>query len=82
LLHRVRSPKELELARDLKAIFDPEGKLNPGVKVPLPDQTPLGDIKYDPELPPLPDAARRALDRVAAERAYDRNRLELLEEAN
>ncbi|MGQ0643722.1 MAG: FAD-binding oxidoreductase [Gemmatimonadaceae bacterium] len=82
LLHRVRHPNELALARDLKAIFDPDGRLNPGVKVPLIGQTPLGDIKYDPELPALPDAARRVLDRVAAERAYDRNRLELLDDAN
>ncbi|MGH7711663.1 MAG: FAD-binding oxidoreductase, partial [Gemmatimonadaceae bacterium] len=82
LLHRVRPPEELELARTLKEIFDPDGLMNPGVKVPLPGQVPLGDIKYDPELPPLPDAARRALDKVAIERAYDRSRLELLDEAN
>jgi FAD/FMN-containing dehydrogenase len=82
LLHRTKDPLELELARELKDTFDPEGRLNPGVKVPLPGQTPLGDIKYDPELTPLPDAARRALDRVAAERAYDRSRLELLDEAS
>lgn len=81
LLHRLRHPAELELARTLKEIFDPEGRMNPGVKVPLPGQTPLGDIKYDPALPPLPGAAQRALDRVARERAYDRNRLELLDEA-
>ena len=82
LLSRVRHADELALARDLKEIFDPDGRLNPGVKVPLANQTSLGDNKYDPDLPPLPDAARRALDRVAAERAYDRNRLELLDEAN
>jgi FAD/FMN-containing dehydrogenase len=81
LLHRLRHPAELELARMLKEIFDPDRRMNPGVKVPLPGQTALGDIKYDPALPPLPDAARRALDRVASERAYDRNRLELLDEA-
>lgn len=80
LLHRLRPPAELELARTLKEIFDPDGRMNPGVKVPLPGQTALGDIKYDPALPPLPDAARRALDRVVRERAYDRNRLELLDE--
>lgn len=82
LLARVRSPEELELARDLKAIFDPDARMNPGVKVPLAEQTAIGDIKYDSQLPPLPEAARRVLDRVAAERAYDRNRLEMLDEAN
>lgn len=82
LLHRVKDARELELARELKEIFDPEGRLNPGVKVPLPAQAPFGDIKYDRDLPALPQPARRVLDRVAAERAYDRVRLELLDEAN
>lgn len=81
LLQRTRDPAELKLAAELKAIFDPDGLLNPGVKISLPGQRPLEEIKYDPRLPPLPTAARRALDRVTAERAYDRLRLELLEEA-
>jgi FAD/FMN-containing dehydrogenase len=82
LLHRVRDREELPLARDLKDIFDPDGVLNPGVKVPLDGQIALGDIKYDPALPPLPESARRVLDRVATERCYDRSRLELLDEVN
>jgi hypothetical protein len=65
----------------VKEIFDPESRLNPGVKVPLPGQRAIPDIKYDDALPPLPDAARRVLDRVTLERAYDRNRLEMLDEA-
>ncbi len=81
LLHRTRDPAELDLAASLKEIFDPERLLNPGVKIPIDGQRPLEDIKYDPTLPPLPAAARRALDRVTAERAYDRARLELLDEA-
>ena len=82
LLHRTRDPAEMEIAAQLKQIFDPESLLNPGVKVPLPGQRPIEDIKYDPKLPPLPDAARRALDRVTAERAYDQLRLTLLDEAH
>ncbi len=81
LLHRTRDPAELDLAASLKAIFDPDGLMNPGVKIPMAGQRPLEDIKYDPNLPPLPTAARRALDRVATERAYDQARLELLDEA-
>lgn len=80
LLERTRDPAELDLARSLKQIFDPENRLNPGVKIPLPGQASIGDIKYDPSLPALPPPARRALDRVTAERAYDRSRLELLDE--
>ena len=82
LLQRTRDHAELKLAAELKAIFDPDGLLNPGVKIPVAGQRPIEDIKYDPKLPPLPAPARRALDRVTADRAYDRLRLELLEEAN
>lgn len=82
LLHRTRDPAELDLAAVLKDIFDPEHQLNPGVKIPLDGQRPIESIKYDPTLPPLPAAARRALDRVTSERAYDRSRLELLEEVS
>jgi FAD/FMN-containing dehydrogenase len=63
----------------VKRAFDPAGVLNPGVKVSLPGQRALGDVKYDPRLPALPPAARRALDHVADGRAYSAYRLELLE---
>ncbi len=63
----------------VKRCFDPRGIFNPGVKVALPGQQPLTDIKYDPALAPLTPAARSALDTVADERAYSRFRLELLE---
>ena len=62
----------------VKRCFDPRGIFNPGVKVALPGQQPLTDIKYDPALPPLTAAARRALDVVANERAYAQFRLDLL----
>jgi FAD/FMN-containing dehydrogenase len=65
---------------EVKAAFDPEHRLNPGVKVPLPGQEPLGDIKYDPALPPPPPAAARALSRVERDRAYATPRLSLLTE--
>jgi FAD/FMN-containing dehydrogenase len=79
LLHRTMTARELELARRVKHAFDPEGLLNPGVKVPLPGQEPIGDVKYDPTLPPLPPAAARVLARVERERAYAHSRLEMLE---
>lgn len=62
----------------VKRAFDPAGILNPGVKVPLPGQTILEDIKYDPALRPLTQAARAALDIVERERAYATFRLDLL----
>jgi FAD/FMN-containing dehydrogenase len=65
---------------EVKRAFDPDHRLNPGVKVPLPGQQSLGDIKYDPALPPPPPAAARALARVERERAYATPRLTLLAE--
>jgi FAD/FMN-containing dehydrogenase len=79
LVHRTMAPRELALGRRVKDAFDPEGLLNPGVKVPLPGQESIGDIKYDPALPPLPPAAARVLARVERERAYAHSRLEMLE---
>lgn len=78
LLDRMWPAATLELFALVKRTFDPDTVFNPGVKVPLPGQRPLGEIKYDPTLPPLPGAARAALDRVERERAYAEPRLELL----
>jgi FAD/FMN-containing dehydrogenase len=68
-----------EFAR-IKHAFDPHNILNPGVKVPLPDQHAVTDVKYDPSLPPLPPPAAAALRRVERDRAYARSRLDLLAE--
>jgi hypothetical protein len=80
LLARTWSAAARALFARVKAAFDPAGILNPGVKVPVAGQRAVGDVKYDPALPPLPPAARRALDWVAATRGYARPRLALLEE--
>ena len=76
---RMWAPDATVLFELLKRCFDPRGIFNPGVKVPLPGQQALTDIKYDPALPPLSDAARRALDFVSDTRAYASFRLDLLE---
>jgi hypothetical protein len=64
----------------VKRAFDPEGILNPGVKVATAGARPFDAVKYDPALPALPEPARAALARVERERAYARPRLALLEE--
>jgi FAD/FMN-containing dehydrogenase len=64
----------------IKQAFDPHNVLNPGVKVPLPGQRPVTDVKYDPSLPPLPTSARDALARVERDRAYATSRLTLLDQ--
>ncbi len=78
LLPRVWNADAIELFALVKRAFNPLGILNPGVKVRLPNQKPLADIKYDPELAPLPLSARQALDHVAANRAYSTPRLSLI----
>jgi FAD/FMN-containing dehydrogenase len=79
LLDRVWSAHALDCFGEVKRAFDPHGVLNPGVKVGRSGDSALGDIKYDPDLPPLPAAARAALDRVERERAYAAPRLSLLD---
>jgi hypothetical protein len=49
------------------------------VKVPLPGQKPIDDVKYDPTLAPLPPPVRDALDRMSAAREYSQLRLSLLD---
>ena len=79
LLDRVWSEDVMELFRIVKTAFDPAGILNPGVKVALPGQKPIGDVKYDPSLAPLPGRVREALDRMTDARAYFSLRLSLLD---
>jgi FAD/FMN-containing dehydrogenase len=78
LLKRVWHKDALLAFALIKKAFDPMNIFNPGVKVPLPDQKAITDIKYDPLLPPLPEQARRALDDMVKARAYDRFRLSLI----
>jgi FAD/FMN-containing dehydrogenase len=78
LLPRVWPARALEDFRTVKLAFDPMGILNPGVKIALPRQDPLVDIKYDRGLDPLPSQPRMALDFVERERGYARFRLDLL----
>lgn len=80
VLDRVWPGPARALFAEIKQLFDPAGILNAGVKVPLPQEAIIGDVKYDPTLPPVPAAARRVLDLVAEQRAYDRPRLDLLDE--
>ncbi|MGH7717440.1 MAG: FAD-binding oxidoreductase, partial [Gemmatimonadaceae bacterium] len=80
LLGEVIPPDTASLFALVKRCFDPRGILNPGVKVPLTGQTSLGDIKYDPLLPPLPAPARAALDEIERTRGWGRFRLSLVGE--
>jgi len=78
LLNRVWHKDAVRAFALVKKAFDPGNIFNPGVKVPLPDQRAIGDIKYDPSLPPLPEEARAALDNLVRARAYNQFRLSLI----
>jgi FAD/FMN-containing dehydrogenase len=78
LLDRVWHKDAIRAFALVKKAFDPGNIFNPGVKVPLPNQRAIGDIKYDPSLPPLPEKARAALDSVVKGRAYNQFRLSLI----
>jgi len=78
LLTRVWPREAIKAFATVKKAFDPANIFNPGVKVALPGQLPLGDIKYDPALAPLPDEARAALDHLTKARDYGAFRLSLV----
>jgi FAD/FMN-containing dehydrogenase len=78
LLDRVWHKDAIRAFSLVKKSFDPRNIFNPGVKVPLPDQRAIENIKYDPALPALPREARAALDSVVKARAYDQFRLSLI----
>ena len=78
LLDRVWHKDAIRAFALVKKAFDPANIFNAGVKVPLPNQKAITDIKYDPLLPPLPERARTALDDMVKDRAYDRFRLSLI----
>lgn len=78
LMSRVWSESAMKAFADVKRAFDPEGILNPGVKIPLPGQTSPGAIKYDPSLAPIPAKAKQALDDLVERRGYSDFRLSLI----
>lgn len=78
LLKRTWSKEALRAFGLVKKAFDPDNIFNPGVKVALPNQKPIEDIKYDPGLPPLRSDVRAALDTVVKTRSYNQFRLSLI----
>ena len=70
------SAQRLDEFERIKRRYDPEGRMNPGVKVGT--HQGIGDIKYDPSLPPRSAAVARALMHVERSRAYSDFRLSLL----
>ena len=78
LLDRTWTTDERHAFADIKRAFDPQGILNPGVKVPIAGQRAIDAVKYDSSLASLPERAAAALLTVERERAYSRHRLDFL----
>ena len=79
LLDRVWGAGAIACFSEVKDALDPGGVLNPGVKVSRASDGVLGDIKYDPDLPPVPAEARTILDQVERDRAYATFRMSMLD---
>lgn len=80
LLERVYGPDIMALFRLVKNAFDPKGIMNPGIKLPAPDQRPFADLKVGDGaaiLPPRIEAGLREIERSAG---YSLSRLELTAE--
>jgi FAD/FMN-containing dehydrogenase len=78
LLERTWPAAAVRAFRLIKEAFDPDGILNPGVKVPRPGDRAIAAVKYDPSLAALSPRARAALDDIDRRRAYSEFRLDLL----
>jgi FAD/FMN-containing dehydrogenase len=76
LLSRVFTSERLAEFAAIKRRYDPDGRMNPGVKVGAPPG--IGDIKYDPSLPARSEAVTRAFTHVERARGYSEFRLSLL----
>ena len=77
MLERIYGPEVVELFRVVKRAFDPEGILNPGVKLAAPDARPLEPLKVGPNAPGIPGPVEHALREIERSAGYSLSRLEL-----
>jgi FAD/FMN-containing dehydrogenase len=79
-LHGVYGPEIVELFRRVKEAFDPVGILNPGVKLPGPEDRPFGSLKIGGGAPSLPADIEESLRDVERFARYSMSRLDLADE--
>jgi FAD/FMN-containing dehydrogenase len=77
LLERVFGSEIVALFRLVKEAFDPQGIMNPGVKLPGPEAPRLGTLKVGPAAMPLPDDIERGLRLIERHGGYALSRLDL-----
>ncbi|MGB7212439.1 MAG: FAD-binding oxidoreductase [Gemmatimonadales bacterium] len=78
VMEQLYGPEIVALFRMVKAAFDPQGILNPGVKLPLPDsEAPLAHLKVGKGAVTIPDDIAAALREIERGGGYARDRVEL-----
>lgn len=77
LWDRVWSLEARAVFTHVKDAADPAGVLNVGCKVAQDDDAPFTTLRHDPEAPPLPPAARAALEEIERTRGWHRYRMSL-----
>lgn len=75
LLSRVWNDEARAAFANIKAAGDPSGILNPGCKIALAGDQAIGELRHDPDAPPLAPEARAALDVIERERGWASFRL-------
>ena len=77
LLERVYGAEILRLFQELKKAFDPQGILNPGVKLAATDARPLAPLKVGAHSPEIPSGIEHQLREIERTAAYSLSRLEI-----
>jgi len=77
MLERVFGPDVIELFREVKRAFDPQGIFNPGVKLAGQDARPLAPLKVGSNAPVIPQEIDHALREIERTASYSVSRLEL-----
>lgn len=80
LLERVYGPEIVALFRQVKDAFDPQGIMNPGIKLPARDHQPFEDLKVGDGAAPLPPRIEAGLRGIERSAGYSLSRLELTAE--
>jgi FAD/FMN-containing dehydrogenase len=76
LLERVYGPAIVDLFRQVKGTFDPDGVFNPGIKVDA-TPTPVSHLKFGEGAAAIPDDIAAGLREIEKTGAYAKDRLEL-----
>ncbi len=77
VLEHLYGAEMVELFRGVKRAFDPQGILNPGVKLPLPGQQALGALKVGASAVPISSEIEQKLRIIERTGGYSVSRLEI-----